>query len=125
MVRQTTRRAAIEQVLSQAEGPMRVEDILKEGRGQVPSLNLATVYRNLKAMVEKGQLLKLNHPALGALYELSGRGHHHNFYCRSCDRLFSLPGCPLKEELPAPPGFVTEGHEVFLFGTCPDCGKRF
>jgi hypothetical protein len=34
--------------------------------------------------------------------------------------VYELPGCALSQEA-APPGFVTERHEVFLSGRCLSC----
>lgn len=103
--------------------PLRVEEILEIGRSVVESLNQATVYRNLKRLVESGWLRVIHHPEAGTLYERSEKGHHHHFHCRSCDRLFEMPGCALNEKQSTPPGFVAEGHEVFLFGLCASCRK--
>lgn len=121
MKRKTSQRAAIEQVFRQQDRPLGVEQILKNGREIVESLNQATVYRNLKLLVEKGWLKQINHPSLGTLYEQTGKGHHHHFHCHACNRVFELPGCALNEEEAAPEGFVVEDHEVFLFGVCPSC----
>jgi Fur family ferric uptake transcriptional regulator len=63
----------------------------------------------------------IHHPDLGAFYERTRKGHHHYFYCHACDRLFEIPGCALNEKESVPPGFVTERHEIFLFGTCSSC----
>ena len=87
----------------------------------VETLNQATVYRNLKLLVERGWLRKINTPESGAWYERADKAHHHHFKCRSCDQLFELPGCALNEAKFTPPGFVTEGHEIFLFGICSSC----
>jgi Fur family ferric uptake transcriptional regulator len=119
--RKTTQRDAIQEVFRNEDRPLAVEEILQDGRRMVESLNQATVYRNLKILVEKGWLRTISIPGLGTLYERAGKGHHHHFQCRSCDRLYELPGCALKKEKSTPPGFVTEGHEVFLFGICSSC----
>lgn len=100
---------------------MAVGEILRLAQALVESLNQATVYRNLKLLVEDGWLKQINHPVLGALYERTGTGHHHHFHCRICDRVFELPGCALNEEGAAPAGFVTEDHDIFLFGVCASC----
>ena len=123
MKRKTCQRTAIEQVFRQEKRPLGVEEILKSGRKIVESLNQATIYRNLKLLVEKGWLKQIKHPALGTLYERSGKGHHHHFHCRVCDRVFELPGCALNEQEAAPTGFVTEEHEIFLFGVCSSCAS--
>lgn len=121
MKRKTTQRNAIQEVFQQIDRPLGIDEILKTGRQTVTSLNQATVYRNLKLLVQKGWLKKINTPDLGALYERSGKEHHHHFQCRSCDRLFEISGCAFNERSSTPPGFITEGHEVYLYGICSAC----
>lgn len=121
MQRRTSQREAIEAVFSAMNRPLGIEEILSHGRAMVATLNQATVYRNLKVLVEKGWLTQINHPTLGTLYERSGKEHHHHFYCHACKRVYELPGCPLAKGNIAPRGFVVEHHEVFLSGTCPGC----
>jgi Fur family ferric uptake transcriptional regulator len=101
--------------------PLRVNEILHTGRETVESLNQATVYRNLKTLVESGWLKIIHHPELGVFYERANKKHHHYFHCHACDRLFDVPGCVLQKTEPALPGCVTERHEVFFFGICPSC----
>lgn len=115
--RNTTQRTAIEQVFTQHERPLGVEELLAYGQKLVASLNKATIYRNLKILVDSGWLTPVAHPSLGTLYERTGKGHHHHFYCRVCNRTFDL----LKKDDVAPEGFVVEDHEVFLFGICASC----
>ena len=121
MKRKTVQRMAIEQVFRENDRPLTVSEIVDYGSGLVESLNPATVYRNIKMLVEDGWLARLNHPDLGALYERTDKPHHHHFHCRSCNRAFDLPGCALKEGNLAPNGFIVERHEVFLSGVCPSC----
>jgi len=123
MRRETVQRRALRAVFQRHDAPLGIMEILDLGRGIVPSLNIATVYRNVNAMIEEGLLRRVNHPALGTLYERTGKGHHHHFHCHSCDRIYELPGCSLKEGAVAPEGFVVEEHEVFLAGVCPECGS--
>lgn len=121
MKRKTSQRNAIQHVFGTTDRPLAISEVLEAGRKIVKSLNEATVYRNLKRLVEAGWLQKINSPALGTLYERAGKEHHHHFQCRSCDRLFEISGCAFNERNATPPGFVTEGHEVYLFGICSLC----
>jgi Fur family transcriptional regulator, ferric uptake regulator len=121
MQRKTSQRAAIEEVFRVADRPLGIEEILQQGRTRVESLNQATVYRNLKLLVEQGWLKPVSHPAMGTLYERAGKGHHHHFHCHDCNRVFELPGCTLNQQTAAPQGFIVEEHDVFLFGVCPSC----
>ncbi|MBN2031854.1 MAG: transcriptional repressor [Deltaproteobacteria bacterium] len=121
MKRKTVQRDAIQGVFLKKNRPLKVDEILEIGRSMVESLNQATVYRNLKLLVESGWLRTIHHPYAGTLYERAEKAHHYHFHCRSCDRIFELPGCALDKRQSTPPGFLAEGHEVFLFGVCSSC----
>ena len=108
----------------QHDRPLGVEEVLAYGRELVETLNQATVYRNLKILTDDGWLQRVSHPSLGTLYERTGKGHHHHFHCRKCNRAFELPGCALNQDEAAPEGFVLEDHEIFLFGVCPSCDGK-
>lgn len=123
MQRKTTQRDAIQEVFIQQDRPMGVEEVLASGKELVASLNQATVYRNLKTLVEKGWLNQITHPSLGTLYERSGKGHHHHFHCHQCNHLYCLAGCPLPH-VPRTDGFIVEEHELFFSGICPNCKKK-
>ena len=73
MKRKTSQRAAIEQVFCQLDRPLGIEEILETGRMAVESLNQATVYRNVKLLLENGWLKQVCHPSLGTLYERTGK----------------------------------------------------
>ncbi|MFC4425990.1 Fur family transcriptional regulator [Deinococcus navajonensis] len=120
--RSTRQRDVIARVLTDAEGPLSVTEVLRRAQADLPGLGIATVYRTLKLLTEQRRI----HPVAldgETLYEASGRGHHHHFSCHRCQRIFTLHSCPLS--LPAggvyPGGFVVEAHEVTLYGLCPAC----
>jgi Fur family transcriptional regulator, ferric uptake regulator len=121
MKRRTIQKEAIKQIFQQLDQPLGIEEILRKGREKVPALNRATVYRNIKLYMEEGLLLKINHPVLGTRYERAGKGHHHHFYCRICDQVFELTGCPLNKLNATPKGFFAENHEVYFSGVCSSC----
>ncbi len=121
MQRKTSQRDAIQEVFRQNDRPLAIDEVLEAGRRSVRSLNQATVYRNLKLLVESGWLKKIHAPERGTLYEIGGKAHHHHFQCRRCERMFEIEGCAFNDLHSTPPGFVTEGHEVFLFGLCATC----
>lgn len=121
MERSTRQRRAIRRVLLETRRPLSPREILELARRQVPSLGLATVYRNLRALVEEGAVVPVALPGEPLRYEAAGAGHHHHFLCRGCGRAFELPGCRLEADLDLPPGFSAEDHDVVVYGRCPDC----
>lgn len=123
--RHTRQREVIAAVLGGAEGPLSVPELLRRAQAELPGLGAATVYRTLRLLQDGGEV----HPvALDGemLYEASGRGHHHHFACRVCERVYTIHACPvaLPRGTVYPGGFVVEDHEVTLYGVCPVCSTQ-
>lgn len=124
MERKTRQRSAIREAIAQAERPLLPQEVLDAAQQQVPGLGLATVYRNIKALVEEGELQAVNLPGENSRFEASGHRHHHHFQCLSCKRVFDVHACPGDLGRLAPPGFTVEDHDLTLYGHCKDCGPR-
>lgn len=121
MERSTRQRAAIREVIASSERPLLPQEVLTLAHVQVPGLGMATVYRNLKALVEEGVLKPVDLPGQGTRYEAAHRPHHHHFQCLSCQRVFDVHGCPGDMHSLAPAGFEVDRHEINLYGRCSDC----
>lgn len=122
--RNTKQRQAIHAVLEHAGVPLSPREILSGARSSVEGLGIATVYRTLKLLADEGLVEVVEIPGKAPRYELSGKGHHHHFYCRSCAKVFEVHGCPGDFLALAPPNCSVDGHELVLFGHCGDCRKR-
>ena len=124
MERNTRQRDAICDVIAQADRPLLPQEVLDAAQLQAPGLGIATVYRNLKALVEEGALRAVNLPGDNARFELVGHQHHHHFQCRQCQRVFDVHACPGDLSALAPQGFTVEDHDLTLYGRCSDCAPR-
>jgi Fur family ferric uptake transcriptional regulator len=124
MERQTRQRAAIRAAFEAAGRPLLPQEVLEAAQSEVPGLGLATVYRNLKAMVEDGTLSAVHLPGENPRFELAGHGHHHHFQCTRCQRVFDLDACPGDLAQLAPRGFTVEEHELTLYGRCDECNAE-
>jgi Fur family ferric uptake transcriptional regulator len=122
--RHTRQKAAIREVFAASGRPMGPQEVLREAASAVDGMGIATVYRNIKALVEEGWLVTVELPGEPARYEVSGKEHHHHFHCRACDKVFELPGCALPVKPALPRGFIATSHELVLYGTCPACGMN-
>ena len=123
MERNTRQRDAIHTVIKTAGRPLSPHEVLEGARAIVAALGLATVYRNLKLLVAEGVLQAIDLPGESPRYEMAESAHHHHFQCRTCNRVFDVPGCPGDLHRLAPRGFSVEHHEVTLYGRCRDCGR--
>ncbi len=123
MERSTRQRTAIRAAISAARRPLSPQEVLEAARTEVPALGIATVYRNLRTLVEQGEILAVTLPGDSPRYELSGHSHHHHFQCTNCHRVFDIERCPGDLSRLAPRGFTVEGHDITLYGRCGDCGR--
>ncbi|HRC86631.1 MAG TPA: transcriptional repressor [Thermoanaerobaculia bacterium] len=121
MQRKTLQRTAIRQAITVSGRPLSPIEILESAQSEVPSLGIATVYRNLRSLLEEGWLQEVALPGQSSRYEVAGKDHHHHFHCRLCDRVFEIEACPGSIKELAPPGFRSEGHEIILYGVCRLC----
>ena len=120
--RTTRQKVAILRALDAAGRALTVAEIHEAARGSVPGLGVRTVYRQVRELVDGGQLLGVDYPGQPLRYERpSPGGHHAHLVCRGCGRLFDLPGEPGPVPFQAPPGYVIDGEEVIFYGWCPEC----
>lgn len=124
MERSTRQRHSIRTALQTAARPLLPAEILEAAQREVPGLGLATVYRNIKQLLEAGEIQIVELPGEPARYEMSGHHHHHHFRCNACQRVFDVHACPGDMQKLLPPGFTVENHELTLYGLCSDCQQK-
>ena len=121
-MRRTEQKQAIKDALDDAGRPLSAQEVLDAAGAEVPSLGLATVYRNLKTLTKAGWLNPVELPGQPVRYERAHLQHHHHFMCEACERVFDVPGCSVHAAAHGvPDGFVVERHEVTFYGRCAEC----
>ena len=121
MERSTRQRTAIAQALAAVGQPLLPQELLLEAQKSVPSLSLATVYRNLKGLVEDGVVDVVALPGEATRYESHRHHHHHHFHCSSCQKVFDIDACPGDLGLLLPKGYELASHELTFYGRCAGC----
>ncbi|MGH7583874.1 MAG: Fur family transcriptional regulator [Gemmatimonadales bacterium] len=121
MERNTRQRGAIRRAFQRADRPLGTGEVLELARSEVGGLGIATVYRNIRTLVDEGWLTVVELPGEVPRYETNGKQHHHHFRCRNCGRVYEVPGCVSDLNEIVPPGFVMEAHDLVLYGQCADC----
>lgn len=119
--RNTRQKEAIRRAFIEADRPLSPEETFSSAREQVEGISLATVYRNINALVADTWLTPVEIPGQATRYEVSGKEHHHHFQCKGCGKLFELEGCEIQVKPKLPRGFVATSHEFFVYGTCAEC----
>jgi Fur family transcriptional regulator, ferric uptake regulator len=122
MDRHTTQRNAIRRAFEATGRPLGPKEVHGLARRRAPGLGVATVYRNIAALVEEGWLVPVALPGEPPRYEMAGKHHHHHFHCRRCGGVFEIEGCPGNLKSLVPRGFRLESHDILLGGLCRACG---
>ncbi len=121
MERSTRQKSAIRAAIDAAERPLSPQEVLLASQAEVSGLGLATVYRNLKVLLDAGEILAVMLPGDSPRYESTRHAHHHHFQCTTCQRVFDVHQCPGDLANLAPKGFTVEHHELTLYGRCNEC----
>lgn len=121
LVRNTKQKSALREAFEKANRPLSPEEVCDLARKNVKALGLATVYRNIKSLVEDGVLATVELINEPPRYEIAGKAHHHHFRCTDCDKVFELEGCIHNVDKLVPKGYKIEQHHLLFYGTCKSC----
>jgi Fur family ferric uptake transcriptional regulator len=136
MERMTRQKRAVLRAIEQSGRSLHPSEIQSLAQTAVPTLNLSTVYRQLKTLVSERRVHKVELPGQPARFEVADSDptsnveaatehpHHHHFHCVGCEQVFPIHGCPGPMEHLAPSGFRVESHDLTLHGRCPDCAAH-
>ena len=97
------------------------EDLAESGQ----RIGLATVYRNLRALAEEGEVDVLMAADGEALYRRCDVDtHHHHLVCRQCLRTEEIEARAVEKwvhSLGKNYGFTDLEHSIEVYGTCAEC----
>ena len=121
MKRKTKQRDCIFQALEEAGRPLSPQEILELSKIKISGIGIATVYRTIKEFLQTKKISEVLSAGSTVRYEVNAKDHHHHFWCRICDRVFKVEGCPGQLNFSPPKGFKAEIHEVMFRGICATC----
>ena len=105
-------------------GHMSVEDIYEEVIKVHPSISLATIYKNIILMMEKGVLNEVPIAGKKPKYELSKMDHIH-LVCTECGEVEDKPCMEATDkvfsDLSSREHFKVNSRQVNLYGVCASC----
>lgn len=120
-IKVTPQRLAIIELMDR-KGHISVREIFELIKANFPSLSLATVYKNINAMLETNFIKELKIVGQDAKYELVKEDHSH-MICQKCGKVEDIEldtGTFVK--LAAEQSlYKIEESAVQLFGICPKC----
>lgn len=122
-VRRTKQREVILKVLRSTKCHPTADWIYQEVRKEIPNISLGTVYRNLRGLIELGEILELNYGSTYSRFDGNPEPHYH-FVCLDCGQVCDLDMSvmhDLDKIAAADSGFVVTGHRLEFYGYCSEC----
>ena len=124
-IRPTRQRLAVLRELSKEPNDATAATLWRRMRARTnETIGLATVYRTLALLNERGVVDSLSHHANERCYRLCKDAHHHHLLCERCHRVVELDDCDLGawvEKVAGSHGFAASAHEVEIAGLCAEC----
>ena len=99
------------------------DELLQKLRKNYPNFSRATLYRNLSAFCDEGDLKKVSILGHTDRYELNTDCNYH-LACEICGKLVDLD---MDGAIQAPEtlmGYEITHHELMFYGICPKCQKE-
>ena len=124
-LRNTRQRSAILDYLRHTTSHPTAEQVHRAVRRRIPSLGLATVYRNLEKLVERGLAIRFEGPDGRRRYDADTRPHYH-IVCTRCGRVGDVHTQKLEidiQRLEKATDYQITGFELELRGLCPKCRR--
>lgn len=119
----TNQRVAILDFLKGNLNHPTVEEIYEEVKKSLPRITKATVYKNLKALVDNGFLKEVNLKGISR-YEAKLEPHHH-IICKTCGKILDFYSDELIEYsieiIKEYKDFTINSAETTFFGICKSC----
>ena len=123
-VRATRQRVEVLAELARERDDVTAQSLWRRLREQDSRTGLATVYRTLSLLSEKGVIDSLSHHGTELCYRLCTDSHHHHLLCTKCHRVVEIEQCGIDgwiDEVTSSHGFVATDHRVEISGVCSDC----
>ena len=123
--RPTRQRAALSEALAGSAEFRSAQDIHAGLASTGTRVGLATVYRNLQAMAEDGDVDVIRTPDGEAVYRACSMPvHHHHVVCRQCGLAVEVTGDAVErwaDAVAAEHGFSEVRHTLEIDGLCRAC----
>ena len=124
-LRNSEKRRAILNILKETKSHPTADWVYDRLKEEYPDAGIATVYRNLKILLDQHEIMKIN-VGDGLDHYDADISEHYHFMCRDCRRIFDIE--PQQLNIGIIPGNIdgmsVEGYSIMLSGLCSKCCKK-
>lgn len=99
------------------------DELYRLVRHRLPTISIATVYRNLEILSDEGQIWKMDVAGTQRRFDANTANHYH-IRCGSCGRVDDVhmePITTIEDTAEKISGYRVLTHRVEFLGICPDC----
>ncbi len=121
----TLQRAAVFDYLNTVNHHPTAEEVFFAVKQKLPHIGLATVYKNLEALVQCEAVSKFTYGDAAARYDIR-TDHHYHMRCLTCGKIWDLDapkGSQLLEQIKPREGFEVTDYRLELVGHCRECRR--
>jgi len=117
----TPQRVAIIEYLSEY-GHLSIAKMYELVKEKFPSISLATIYKNVNAMIDNGFLKEVKIIGQDSRYELN-YGEHSHVVCRECGKVvdIEMESSELLKEASKKSDMSVESSSMVFYGICKEC----
>lgn len=122
-VRITPQRHAILAYLMESMSHPTADEIYRSLEPRFPNMSVATVYNNLKMLIEAGMVQELSYGDNSSRFDADVSNHYH-IICEQCGKIedFMYPSLEdVERAAEEVTGFEIHGHRLELHGICRHC----
>jgi Fur family ferric uptake transcriptional regulator len=125
--RSTRQKRALAAILDGATSFRSAQDLFAELRSSGERVGLTTVYNQLRALADAGEIDVLRADEGEVLYRrCTTSTHHHHLLCRRCGRTVEIAAEEVErwaDRVAGEHGFGDVDHTLEIVGTCPTCSS--
>lgn len=120
--RNTVQKRIIRQVVEKSGRPLTPGEILSFAKKSVPTLGMATIYRELRRLKDEGEITQIDLPGDSPRFGLKPQEPTHHFKCSRCNHVFLLDNQHVDVQIKLPSEYKHQSHQVVIYGVCgEDC----
>ncbi|RUM66132.1 MAG: transcriptional repressor [Sulfurospirillum sp.] len=104
---------------------MSIDDLYQSIKKSFPSISLATVYKNINAMMDMNFIQEVKIPNQKSRFELNKEPHSHLF-CQKCGKVedIELELNTITTQAAQKSGYKIDEQSLIFSGICPKCAKN-
>lgn len=125
--RSTRQRSAIQSVMEGLDSFVSAQELHELLRDRGERVGLTTVYRNLQAMADRGEVDIVKRMDGDAAFRMCASDtHHHHLVCTGCGFSVEINNEDVEQwavRAARRHGFSNVSHDLEIFGTCQECSR--